>query len=357
MITKLPYGIKGGELTSIHNVLSGLDCNCVCPKCGSKLIARKGEHKTHHFAHYHETNCEGAAETALHLVAKEILIQEKKLVIPGRLMFKNGSLIKNNSKEIIFDEVRSEEKTGDFQPDIIGIDKGRELFIEIAVTHFIDEIKHEKLIKYGTSTLEINLEALKDGFNTEELKQYLLEETSNKQWIYNSEEEKAKKLYYENETSLDTFENQNEKKWELKVQNFEKFKKENIKAGFRIIKVDIGENVYCPLKMKNTAKSLPKSYISDRIGNGGVWNGVIDDKRRFGMYIDLDNKKFPVFPPDNMRTDTNVKMGKFYFHQLNRIRDKSIQNYRKCIRCKFFKGSNLDLDLTLDETEIVCGYK
>ena len=43
-----------GEVLSIDKVERGLACGCVCPACGTRLEARKGEIVRHHFAH--ETN-------------------------------------------------------------------------------------------------------------------------------------------------------------------------------------------------------------------------------------------------------------------------------------------------------------
>ena len=39
---KMTYALKDGVITHISKVESGLACGCVCPACGEKLIAKKG---------------------------------------------------------------------------------------------------------------------------------------------------------------------------------------------------------------------------------------------------------------------------------------------------------------------------
>ena len=75
--------LKNGNLISIDEVESGLKCNCFCPVCNSQLVARKGEKKVHHFAHYNSSECESYGESMLHLVAKKIIEENKYIMIPS----------------------------------------------------------------------------------------------------------------------------------------------------------------------------------------------------------------------------------------------------------------------------------
>ncbi len=65
--------VKRQEIVSINDVASGLGCNCLCPSCGEKLVAKKGEIKQWHFAHNSNESCEYAEQTAVHLIAKDII--------------------------------------------------------------------------------------------------------------------------------------------------------------------------------------------------------------------------------------------------------------------------------------------
>lgn len=80
---KLPYGLRDGELIHISEVDRGRSCDCLCPSCNGQLVARKGEYKVDHFAHYTRRECHGALETALHLAAKKILERCQSIVLPS----------------------------------------------------------------------------------------------------------------------------------------------------------------------------------------------------------------------------------------------------------------------------------
>lgn len=69
---KIPYARRNGQLVHISNISSGLHRDCLCVACHQPLVARRPTSgRADHFAHHASTNCN--AETALHLLAKEIL--------------------------------------------------------------------------------------------------------------------------------------------------------------------------------------------------------------------------------------------------------------------------------------------
>ena len=63
---------RNGKLISINEAKRGLACNCICPACKSVLIARKGDVRIPHFAHYKNNSCATGYQTSLHLLAKEL---------------------------------------------------------------------------------------------------------------------------------------------------------------------------------------------------------------------------------------------------------------------------------------------
>lgn len=200
----LTYALKNGQLIHISSVESGLKCDCICPSCGEHLIAKKGNKVVHHFAHKPNSECAYGYQTSLHLLAKEILFECKEITIPEVILdfSKYGGTYKiikiADSKRISLDKVVLEKKEGDVIPDIIGYCGNKKLFIEIYVTHKIDENKYEKLKKLDISTIEINLSDCDEFVTKELLKSYLLDETDKKKWIYNSLEFKWYNKFIQN---------------------------------------------------------------------------------------------------------------------------------------------------------------
>ena len=187
---KLPFALKNNRIVTVDEVERGKKCNSKCPSCGSLLIARHGTKTIHHFAHYNSIECEHAVETSLHLMAKEILDEEKKIMLPP-VRFKTNKhhpiTFEIFPKQILkFDEIYLEKKLNTIIPDIIIKKNDKILLVEIAVTHFIDNNKKQKIKEFGYSTLEINLSNFKNDFTKSTLRKILIEDIENKKWIYNT---------------------------------------------------------------------------------------------------------------------------------------------------------------------------
>jgi hypothetical protein len=204
--TTLIAGLQEGILKHISEVANGLKCECVCPACNKKLIARKGEKRSHHFAHYKNPECKFGAQTAIHLLAKEILEKSEKIKIPPiPPAFLNTEIEKTNDKfishgefqeiseeyEVTIDKVYLEKKLRHkFIPDVIIVAKDKQLIIEIAVTHFVGRQKIEKIKKEQISALDIDLSKVANFDSREELEHLIIENIKNKKWLYNHYEEK-----------------------------------------------------------------------------------------------------------------------------------------------------------------------
>lgn len=170
----LTYALNdSGKMVYVNDVPNGLACNCRCPKCHESLVAKNGgEIKVHHFAHASGSECKGAYETALHLIAKEIIATEKSLMLPKYLLY-NGKKFqqypyyyeddevyecdyeedeKVEAYKVHFKDVEIEERNdlSTLQPDCVGItDDGQRIHIEIVVTHGIDDAKFSKIKKHS----------------------------------------------------------------------------------------------------------------------------------------------------------------------------------------------------------------
>ena len=197
--SKLIYALKDGDIVSIDDVSSGKECGCVCPACGDELIARKGEKRMHHFAHRSNEDCEYGYESSLHLAAKAILSRAKKMVIPPVYVeFPQSGKPKEllyPEKKIDIDYVKLENRFDDIIPDIV-VDSGDEhFFIEIYVTHPIDDEKLKKLKEKKISTIEIDLSKEKRDISVEELSDILLNSSPQKSWKYHTESDELYQQY------------------------------------------------------------------------------------------------------------------------------------------------------------------
>ncbi len=195
---KMTYALKDGELIDISSVDRGLKCGCVCPSCNQPLIAKKGEKMVQHFAHKSTDECEYGYETSLHLLAKEIISKSKKFTIPSVYVefhsYKEKEYI-SQSKEITVDRIELEKSFGGIIPDIVIYCGEKKFFVEIFVTHKIDEEKLNKIKSAGISTIEIDLSKMDREITDNELSEMLLKDSKEKRWIYNAVSEYYQKQF------------------------------------------------------------------------------------------------------------------------------------------------------------------
>lgn len=79
----LTYALNSdNRLMYINDVPNGLECNCICPGCKEKLIAKNdGKVREHHFAHASNKECISGYQTMIHLLAKAIIVNKR--ILPG----------------------------------------------------------------------------------------------------------------------------------------------------------------------------------------------------------------------------------------------------------------------------------
>lgn len=79
----LPFGLLGNEMVRPEAVPNGKACGCICPECKSSLVAKNAGQKVRpHFAHTAGMGSELCGETAMHLMAKQVLTRSHQLVLP-----------------------------------------------------------------------------------------------------------------------------------------------------------------------------------------------------------------------------------------------------------------------------------
>ncbi|GEM_PF-6661478 len=186
---KLAYGIDpAGKLRHVLDVQNGLSCQCHCPGCGAPLVAKNGgANVMPHFAHANGMACSGAHESMLHLLAKEILAEEKAIMLPPYGFVYEGCLQRFSAMEI---EQRTDYSM--LQPDVVGVQKsqqsGREsrLWIEIKVTHEVGSDKYLQIKQLNIACIEVDLSKFtQDDIKKEDIKNFLLKSTESRYWINN----------------------------------------------------------------------------------------------------------------------------------------------------------------------------
>lgn len=174
-----------GRMVHIDEVANGLACECVCLKCGGKLVGRQGNLRQHHFSHYLAIDGAGCTETALHLAAKAIIQIEKRLVLPQQL----ESMGINLGTEVCFDSVSLEHRLGigEEGTEIVADAYGQgaiDMVIEIAVHHRVDHDKAEKIRRLGLPAVEIDLaNAVSSQWDWDALRHAVVNDLHRRRWI------------------------------------------------------------------------------------------------------------------------------------------------------------------------------
>lgn len=186
-LAKNPYGLLDGQIVTVNEVERGLACNCVCPACGHPLEAHKGKVRVSpYFSHYRGAECGAAYETALHLLAKDVLEKERRLLLPELKVTSDRSIVRvgtfAETETIVkpwyrmkFDEVFVEKSLGDIIPDVCLTKSGRNLFVEIRVTHKVDDAKLAKIRERNIATIEYDFSAASRILTREDIRRVLIE--------------------------------------------------------------------------------------------------------------------------------------------------------------------------------------
>lgn len=201
---KLGYAIKDGRLVSVTSVPLGATCNCVCPKCGDPVVAKNRDFASRvtqmHFSHAKNAECavrggETAPETALHLLAKDILVDGLRIAIPGLLLFPEAKQTEFRqlfpAKRIKFRSATKEPwrpavQSGlDMRPDVSGItEKGQEIHVEFRVAHPVPPEKSDAAQKEQRWMVEIDLARFRgDTFNVDELREFIQQSSLDRAWL------------------------------------------------------------------------------------------------------------------------------------------------------------------------------
>ena len=198
-----------GDAAHISEVENGLKCACTCPVCDGALIARQGRIKEHHFAHASGEECRHAAETALHLAAKDILAKRKEIVLPEVAVSASYGfprIVVAPQRRYAIAAAEVERKTGSIIPDVIVEVSARQLLVEVTVTHGVDDAKLAKIRELGLSCLEIDLSDAPRALSREELEKIVVDGSAQKRWLHNVRANEARNSILSEATLLPSVE-------------------------------------------------------------------------------------------------------------------------------------------------------
>jgi hypothetical protein len=169
----------------ISEAVSGLSSGCVCPACGTALVAYKGKRKQHHFGHHADRACSGAMETALHEFAKQVLADNRTLMLPP-LIARFGDIedLIRTSQEFAYDAVEVEKAMPNMRPDVTVRRGEAVLLIEVAVRHPCEDTKLALIRERRLPAIEIDLSRIRHDAPPQEHADAVLR-SAPRHWLFN----------------------------------------------------------------------------------------------------------------------------------------------------------------------------
>ena len=250
MNIELAYGIRDGCIVHISEVdpaENGEKCNCRCPLCGGALVAKlKNDRRQRHFAHKASSNCDisQAQQTGLHLLAKEILLENKKILVPGLTISHHEIVLdaadmssaakvdiklpKINARQVSYDSVGIERTIGDIIADAVIHIGEASCIVEVAVTHFVDVDKARKIKALGIPAFEIELSNLLENPQSREaVAAAVLYDETNRHWVFNP---KRDRLIKEKRAEFQKAYDAEVRRKELKEKRSQDYRHNNLNA-------------------------------------------------------------------------------------------------------------------------------
>lgn len=168
-----------GQMVHVDSVPKGIKCGCHCPHCQAPLYAKNGgQIREHHFAHANGHECDGAYESSVHFLAKEVLQETGSIMLPryGGFGFPTGLVRLRNI------EVEKWDERFKIRPDAEGImPNGERLLIEFNFAHKVDNEKRKIIVDNHLKCIEIDIKYQAD--EKKELREFLVGSTEDRHWL------------------------------------------------------------------------------------------------------------------------------------------------------------------------------
>lgn len=334
----------------------GLKCNCICAACKRSLVAKMGEVKAPHFAHYVEKgtildcSAQKANESGLHQMAKEIVKESTYINLPAIEIEAEYDLSRNVNDEKQceplhikdkqtwrFSSAEVEKTCKGFTPDVYLHGEKTDLLVEIMVTHPVGDEKKERVKQVGLPMIQIDISDIYndlEGFSKETLRRELIDSVEHKDWIYNSlidaGKEQIKRRYIELQDA------RIRKEQERRIKENEE---EHVSKMWR-------DSVYYQLiNDKDFYRSCSEKLINDEqaleeINNLGICDLKFSEVKEIPFYFNI-----PVFGEIVFNCDRRIWQGILFEKFIYRKNNTKIQVKKVCFY--FLENYSDKLDLKL----------
>ncbi len=145
----------------------------------------------HHFAHHADRACTGAWESTLHILAKEVIATAGSIDLP-EVVAAHEHLAERIApiRAFAYDATDREVWMGTITPDIVVHGGGRQLLVEVYVTHRAEDAKLEELRRRELPAIEIDLSKAPRHAPREHHAELILR-TAPRRWLFNGKMEAA----------------------------------------------------------------------------------------------------------------------------------------------------------------------
>lgn len=192
-----------GRIVHVSEVERGRACGCFCAACNSPVVARKGERNAWHFAHDTLSSCATAAETALHLAVKQVIVDGSVLGMPELTIEETATFdgqersatrVVEEPRRASYGNPRLEVRLGDIVADAVVTVAGRDFVVEVAVTHRVDDDKVSKMREIGLAAIELLAWRLSRDVNWDQLCAFVSDSFVDRIWLHNPREPVQRRL-------------------------------------------------------------------------------------------------------------------------------------------------------------------
>jgi len=183
--------IETGELLSVKDVARGRACSCICSSCSTKLVARKGEIKKHHFAHEINKECLYGSEISVYRAFYELLRKSEHFFLPDAILsfhsYKKDEIV-NRGNLIALTDVAFHNDLINYPPELLCYCGSNCFQIILNIEGYYNESDCRELKEYGKQRnipiVSVAIDKLDDLSDFSKLQPYI-DTPAHKVWIYN----------------------------------------------------------------------------------------------------------------------------------------------------------------------------